>query len=338
MIFEEVASASEIDAEDWRRLVPHDGLFLTREWSAVFDADRLGECRYLVAHAEGRIRGIMPAHSVRHAVASHYSPALLAGDSTAAAGEYLILGARSGFHNVALVDPDLGRAGRAKVLTRLIEAALDSAGRRGAKGVVWPYLVGDPEVDEGALHHRLRWPPGPPVAAFDVGGSWEYHLSGMPSRRRLRFAREQQTFRDAGLAVRTVDRVDPEWLAPLVCRLESKYGRRVTPAGVSNLMHRIQNSGLEIVCFMCMDAAHRPLGATMALRLGNNLWPRFIGLDGAFTGTSLAHFTLAYYAPMRWLAEQAGGTVYLGPEATETKRLRGARFVETKHLVAAVGD
>ena len=299
-----------VDPAQWARLVPDDGVFGTPEWSGVYDRDPSGHCEYLVARSgPGRpVCGILPVHKLRH-LAGPYQPAALL-DDPAAAG-YLLLGARSGFHNV-VVAGGTSTQDRSATVRALLAAATRHAREVGADGLVWPYLAGPSAADLAEVlgPGTAQLVPGPDVAVFDVAASWDEHVAALPSRRRRRFRRENQEFDDTGLQIVLRDRIDPGWLARLVCALDRKYGLRTTPAGVADLIDRIQSSGLEIVCFVCVDGAGSPIAASLAVVRGERMWPRLIGIDRDRTGTAPVYFQLAFYAPIRELppAAAAGST------------------------------
>lgn len=337
MILEHFAAAAQIGPAEWSRLVPPDGVFGTREWSAIYDADEWGNCEYLaVRPASGKaIIGLLPVHRMRYQPSPYYRPDRLLEDPAAATvTDYLLLGARSGFHNVLTIAADLTPADRARTVRELIAGALELARAGSARGVIWPYLTEVWAADRTLFGPAVRWLPGPDVAVFDIGPSYQEHLNRLPSRRRRRFRNEEATFARSGLRIRSTDRIDPGTFAPMVCLLERKYGRRVTPAGMATLIDRVQNSGVDTVCFVCEDGDDQLVGATVAVLLGNRMWPRFIGLDRVRVADSLAYFSLAYYAAIHHLADRGGGTLYLGPEALNTKLIRGARLASTYHLSA----
>ncbi len=335
MSCELVSTATEVGVAEWAALLPPDGLYVSREWSAVTEGDRMAQTSYVLARDSAQaLVGLLPVHIMRYQLSPTYRPSTLLGPDVdkADAENYAILGARSGFHNAVAVSPTLGPRARADVIRLLLRCALDVATERGAPGVIWPYLAEDAVHAVSAAVSGARWLKGLPVAAVSVADGWDAHVAALDPHRRRVTRQELRRFSQAGLAVRVSHEINADWFGQLVSRHEAKYGGRVTPGGIAAMVRRMADSGIPNVYFVA-EIGSEPVAATHAIATPGQLWTRLIGLDDDGLESAFNYFVLAFHAPMRWLAEHGGGTLHMGPYSLKAKTLRGAEVAGSAHLV-----
>ncbi len=244
---------------------------------------------------------------------------------TSALGEVVV--AREFDTSTVLLRPGLAPADRSGALAAVLRGLQEVArSRHGA--VALPYVrPDDAELRQALAAAGFRGGTLTAVSVFDLAGSYEDFVAGLPRRRRRRYRTEPAAFTAAGLRTRTVDLTGYlNRLVELEAGNAERYGGtpdRARLTGVRTEMARLlgpalrvpvaERDGELVACCVDLTDARSYLGLVY-------------GCDYSVPEHRIAYRQLAFYEPLRWAADHGLAQVRLGFEAFAPKLYRGARL------------
>lgn len=313
----------DVAEPDWNRLAGQGSFFLSYDWLKYIEAERTEEPRYVLAEADGTMRGALPLYRVRQAYRALYRGEHF-GELLGFTGEALVAGACRGFRNTLLLDrtgPD-----RLGTLAALLERARQEAARDGYAGLVLPYLT-TPALLEIAQVAGVR-------AAFDMAeaemlgteGGFGAYVQRAPRRVRGKLRSDQARFERAGWVIRERD-LGECWreAARLLDNLQRKYHH--TDKSVADhervLAGQARHMARHSVMFSCEDD-EGIAGFAVFYRWRNTLFGGFAGFDYDRLRDGREYFNVTVCAPLEYAGKAGVERLHLGVASWEAKGYRGA--------------
>ncbi len=319
-----VPTLADVPAEAWDALVLADGLYMSHAWLKALESDPAATPTYLLAYRDGRLDGALPLYEVHEVHNSFYGPERYLAQLRTE-GRWLLVGTHSAYRSGVPLRGDLTPEERVATTGALVTAAVTIARERGARGVVSLF------TPTAAAELLVRCGG---VAALDTaeglletgGRTLDEVLAGLPRHRRNRLRHEVDVFDAAGYEVATesLDGCVDE-LAPLLRNVQVRYGHEASVEGMRDYLGGLLAAGDAWVVFSLREEG-RLVGAAVMHPCGSTLFARLVGFDYAALRDAYEYFGLAYYEPVRWMAEHGLTSLHLGIEAYDAKVLRGARL------------
>ena len=311
-----VTSSCLPPAEHWNALSGTDSFYLSHDWLRF--AARGTDARYLTVSAGGDLLGALPLYPSADESNVDYRVDHVLGGRLA--GLPALAGSRRGYVNDLLLHPALDprRAGAAleavAAAVRAEDAALLYLTTSAAAALM--------RVDSGLRPLLLSADTSIPVPA----GGFAAYLGGLGSRRAYTVRKELRIFHEAGYETAVVSLGDV-WheAGPLVANVQQRYGHDESAEECRrSLQAQAEALGRHSVVFTA-----RRGGTLVALSLcyvwRDTLHARLVGFDYDALCGAREYFTLLFYEPLRWAAENGLRHLHLGRESYLAKLLRGAR-------------
>jgi predicted N-acyltransferase len=317
-------SIRDIEPLAWDRLAGPDAFFQSHGWLASVERDRTARCRYLLALVDGCLVGALPIYRQVSEYRSFYLAdrfqRLLGLD-----GDYLLAGARRGFHSTVLRAADVPETVRDDIDRALLEAGLATAREEGLRGVVIPFMpTSELERAGRVVAVRAAYDSADAVIA-DAGDGVEALLGRLSAKRRYTSRKELRIYGAAGW--RTGAESLTECLseaARLVTVVEHRHGHPTHDFLVRRMFRRqLSAVGREAAVLTCRDAQGELVGCTVNYPWHDTLYNHTVGLDYARLRDSYEYFNLLIYRAVQHAAANGLGRVHLSI-ATRAKLQRGA--------------
>ncbi|MFJ9344696.1 peptidogalycan biosysnthesis protein [Streptomyces sp. NPDC101733] len=340
MKYEIATTVHAVAEEDWDRLARHAGLYLSHRWLAGEETDPTATTVYVLvrdadggadgggagegdADAEGPLLAAAPLHLVHTEPNSLYAPPRPA---SGAPPPQVVAGARRGYHNTPLIDPELPPHRRDACLTLLRDAARTYARTHGTAHW-WPYLTTPAAELLGPLY------PSPPVEVEQdaliplPGTGFDDYLGSLPSKRRVAVRRERVTFQTAGPRVRHLALgACVRDAGRLLAAQQNTQGHRADTTDVMTaLLERQVASMGDRARVAAVHDGHAMVAFGLYYHFGGTTWVRAIGTDPS-RPVPFAYFNLAYYLPIADGYRAGTTALHAGMKSIAAKRLRGARI------------
>ncbi|KMS68859.1 hypothetical protein ACM01_37390 [Streptomyces viridochromogenes] len=317
-----VSSVHAVPVADWDRIARHAGVYLSHRWLAGEESDPTATASYaLVRDSEGTLVAAAPLYFVYHEPNAYYDPVHLPPGTEK---PRVIAGARRGYHNTPLTDPDLTADVDAHCLALLREAAREHAGRHRTTHW-WPYLTESATRRlaplYGAPPHRMEDDATIPLP----GAGFDDYLASLPSKRRVAIRHERAAFEAAGLDLRHQRLGDVyEDAGRLLAALQESHGHGDDTDAMTSLLKRQAEAMGEQARVVAAYDGPLMTGFCLYYHQGSTTWLRAVGIAPE-RPAPFAYFALTYYAPIEDAYRHSTTALHCGMKAIEAKRLRGAR-------------
>ncbi|WP_433188525.1 GNAT family N-acetyltransferase [Actinoallomurus sp. CA-150999] len=329
-----VATAETVSAGEWDALIGPDGFYSSHEWIRSLELAH-GADPVIVARAAGGIAGVAPTWGGDPADRELFSLSALAGGLAGPWGRpFLWIGGRRATANAVPCAPGERRE---EVLRALLAEARAEARRRGAAGVVWPYLPGPAarELAGSASGARALLQTADTMLHVPADG-----MDGLAdtARRedRNKWRRESRAFEAHGGTVewRSLADAAPDRIAELVAGTRARYGSGGGIERMRRVLAAQQTAGVARHAVVCL-ARHegRIVAAAVFYRHHDWLYGRYWGVDE--DAPPFAYYVLTHYAAVNWAAAHGLRRIHLSVSAWEAKVRRGARLFPLAMVVAS---
>jgi uncharacterized protein len=331
--------SGDTGSDEWSRLAAGHGIYLSRAFLASVEASPRTRPTYLAARANGRLLGVLPTYVLEAEQNQFYDLRTWIGAHLPDPYPALLLGARTGYYNGLLLDPDLTAAQEDAVLDALLGSARDLARSTRARSMAFCHLksaswlqLQQYQLRRGRDLAAATWlsqismsiglqpftGAEHPLARLNTENDF---LAWLGHDRSNKLRRQTRKFTDRGYEIVSCPVGEAiEETGYLLGQLASRHRTRPTDwtgyvAGLARHLGAAAHAfvarldGASIACSICLisaDAVHvRAYGAVENLRSGE-------------------YFELAYRLPIRYALGLGIPAIELGPEAYVPKLLRGA--------------
>ncbi|WP_345436388.1 GNAT family N-acetyltransferase [Actinoallomurus vinaceus] len=328
-----VATAEAVSADEWDTLIGPDGFYSSHGWIRSLELAH-GADPVIVARAGGGIAGVAPTWGGDPADRELFSLSALAGGLAGPwARPFLWLGGRRATANTVPCAPGERREA---VLRALLAEARAEARRRGAAGVVWPYLPGPAasELAGSASGARALLQTADTMLHVPADG-----MDGLADtvrhEDRNKWRRESRAFKAYGGVVewRSLADAGPDRVAELIAGTRARYGSGGGIEWMRRVLAAQQTAGVARHAVVCL-ARHegRIAAAAVFYRHHDWLYGRYWGADE--DAPPFTYYVLTHYAAVNWAAAHGFRRIHLSVSAWEAKARRGARLSPLAMVVA----
>ncbi|WP_214414742.1 GNAT family N-acetyltransferase [Sphaerisporangium fuscum] len=323
--------------EEVDRLLPKRGTPLVPE-QALRELDRRQLIRelnglptlYVVAVDGAGLAGLVPIYPTPGGFFESEQAAVLFGESDRFTWSSVSLIGSDG------VTPNMMTA-RISLLPALLRVAWTVAGR------YRPELISAPLLDE-EQHAAVRsaLPPGPARLAcrdeayFDLPyTSFSEYVAALPKQRRRQVRSQRRALLESGLTVRSVPPLEAvEAVLPLLAQVERKYG---TTATEDEMRQYLTSTSIAMGAHCSMLVAfdgQAPVAFVTLWDAGPHWRTRAWGCDYGHPAVreQALYFNLTFFEPIERAIAAGVRRVYVGAEALEAKRRRGASVRRLRSL------
>jgi uncharacterized protein len=331
----------EFAAADWDRLAAGN-LYLSHAWLDAVETDQVPAVRYLALRSAGSgdLLGATPVNVID----GDWPAAIPAPERLSRPGPEpapvpadwlpaVSVGARIGYDNDLLVDPDLPPDAQLRVIRELLAAAAELAPNRLA-----PHLNQRGAGRFAAAGWRLA-PTTQSASIMVRGRSFEEYVAGLPRRVAGSVRREARAYAERypdGVGREPLTACAAE-LAPLSVSLHRKYGGDADADRQRRFYARVGAAlGDRSVVFTCRREG-RLVGYALGLEWAGVLHMRSAGFDYDRLQQAFEYFSVGYYEPVRYAAERGLRAVRLGVGTLEAKVRRGAELSTVYSAVSRTG-
>ncbi|TYK52394.1 GNAT family N-acetyltransferase [Actinomadura decatromicini] len=319
-----VGGIGEVEAECWNALAGADDFYMSHEWLASIERDRVARVRYVLALAGDRLIGALPIYRLLYEGGTFYQNQRFR-TLLGIEGDHLVAGSRLCNRGGVLLADDLRADVGEQTVRVLLQAALAVAEGEGLHGIVLPYL---PAAQVQRIR-RAAWV----VAARDdaeaiVSGASvgvDAYVERLPKKRRYYARQERDRYAKAGWR----SGVEPlAGCVPEVARLVSEVNRRHGDTVPDFLLRRIfrweaRAVGPRAVVLTCRDERGALVACAVDFVWRDMLYLHAVGLDHERLRDSFEYFNLMIYRAIEYASEQGLDRLHLGL-VTRAKTLRGA--------------
>lgn len=320
-----VSTIDELPPAAWDALAGPDDLYQSSGWLGGIERDTTATARYLVARSAGRLIGALPLYRVDHEV----NPAYLPQRSAAlrqCGGDYLLAGARRGYHSDLLIDAGLPMVAGDRVAAALVERALSIAAAEGGSGIAFRYCPVETLRRLGRVAPVVASLESGNTTIEGVAGGLPSYLAGSSAKLRAKIRRELRRYATTGWRIETIPLSEHlAEVARLVSAVEQRHGH-ATPDLLLRRLFRRELSFLgeqRVVVFGCRDQQDQLVACAINYAWRDTLYSRAVGLDYQRSPGSFAYFALLIYHAIEYAAEHGFNRLALGL-ATTAKVERGA--------------
>src|SRR5438067_2030680 len=316
----------------WRALAA-GSFYQGYEWLRSIEGQPGVANRLVLARDGERVVGALPCYASErgpsrrydvHGVVRGMIDAAEAGDPDDWSPQ-LLVGAKAGYANRLLLDPELDPTAADEAVRTLLEGALAEGSGCAAAAM---FYVGRPDV-ERILPHL-----GPRTAVLLLSGhqvlevgwdDFDGYVRSLPSSRRSLVRRDLKAFASSGCEL-TTDRLRPriDELVPLLMAVQQVHGMQPTVEEITDYLTRCAAGALDekTVVFLCLRGG-RPVAFALGYVHERRLFMRVFGRDYDATGPNAEYFQTLFYEPIRFAAEQHLDAIDFGIMAYKPKLIRG---------------
>ncbi len=324
-------SILELPPASWDQMTGGN-FYLSHTWLSIVETDSSCPPVYLVARtAQGELAAGLPLYMLPRPPTNRLSDLaeIFAPRSGETADWYpaTLGGARIGYANNLLVDPELPPAEQAYLCRLLLSAMATETPDRCTRTSALLYLT---ECGARQMAADSSWLLAFSSAEAVLDIQWssleEYAAALGPSQRRTVRA-DLRAFERSGLTTTTVFLRDVvSETAPLAVNVQHKYGHDSTVDRQLRFFGTCADClGDSAIVLGCRDGS-RLVGYSFNIVWGNTLYVRSAGFDYTAAPRQGEHFVIMYYQPIQYAIDAGLRRIHFGTQSFATKVRRGCRL------------